>query len=139
MPANLRSSFTTCLLGAIVGVVSLAPGARAADKPLSSGLMIAANSGNVTTSCNILNFGSRPVTISSTSVLAGPNGQAGPPTSDDCSSAPLDPNGACNFGTAGGVYGGGTAFVSMGNPKHLRGNCRLVNGSGVVVQILPMR
>lgn len=141
MPFDRSNRFARYLLGVIAALctLSLACLAQAGDKPLSSGIMIAGNSTTASTICSIFNIGTQPVTISSTAIFGLPEGQNAPPDSDTCSPAPLPPNTACGFSGGGGVYGGGNAFVSKGSLKTLRGNCRLTNGSGVVVQILPMR
>ena len=142
MTFRSRTRFSTLLLGtlALSASLGLAETARAGDKPFSSGIMFGGTAGTTATNCSILNLGTKPVTISSTVVLTGSQGQTAGSSFDGCSSAPLAPNTACQFGTSSGaILGGGTAIVTKGNLKALRGNCRLVDGGGVLKAVLPMQ
>jgi hypothetical protein len=135
MPFAGTGRIAGVLLGALT--LTLSAPARAGDKPLSSGIMIPFNSGSVTTTCSLLNVGAKPITIVSTAVYTGPAGET-VAASDDCTQDPVPAMTACSFGGGSGVYGGGIAFVK-GSPKNLRGNCRLTDEAGIVLQILPMR
>ncbi len=134
----LRMVLATAGVAAIVSV-AVPIAATSVGKPLSTGILNTGGSGpTVTTTCFLLNLGSKPITVRSVALLVGSDGTTTSADFDTCSSGPIAAGGGCTFEAGTGVYGGGTAMIK-GDLKSVRGNCELINGSGVTVQTVLMR
>lgn len=141
MYATRRILRIVAAAAAAAAIVSAAVPITAASlgKPLSTGILNTGGSGpTVTTTCLLLNLGSKPITVRSVALLVGSDGTTTSADFDTCTAAPIAAGGGCLFEAATGVFGGCTAMIK-GDLKSVRGNCELINGSGVTVQTVPMR
>ena len=112
-------------------------GASAGTKLLATGVTFYSGSVLIDTVCSVTNVGPKPAILSNARIQNYTPG-GGAPSSDDCSTEPLQPDDTCFFSGSAGVYGGGRVEV-QGSTKRLRGHCSFHDPAGSAVQVLELR
>jgi hypothetical protein len=113
----MRGSYVASLAASL----ALAASVSAAAGTLSTGFIYWHNDDELT-SCTVTNIGSKPITITSVSLIDD-DSTALVPLDNGCTTAPLAPNGTCFWHGDVETFGGKLEF--KGPAKSLRGRCFL--------------